>query len=345
MLLTEFLEQTGATVAAYDVGRRVGAIAHADFIAFEQAVLPYPLPMQHKAWFALVQTTADDPRDPLIWFLRLSLDEQGLLVQAERDYLLQRLLESVQACRQGADPQAFLQDNPCAFTPRQDRMALLHALLSADLGLAPSRHYAHALEYFRGALGWDQWSFVGYQGIADVACRHFDGPLPDAIAALPDEPLLALCHCLESRPVHGPLADALHARLRLALHRGQTDIRVVAALIRGLSRSADRTALVAVLREVLTHPIGSNIEILAAIGGRAWESLGEDGLLHSFLQQLARNDHGQAAFEHCIRDLLSLPAMSDRLRGALRSPDQSDAVREAFSRMTADRGRGDRPDT
>lgn len=124
MLLTEFLEQTGAKVVAYDIGRRVGAIERADFLAFEQAIRPYPLPMQRKAWFALVQITGDDPQNPLIWFLRLSLDEQGLLVQAERDYLFERLLESAQAHSRGADPQAFLQDNPYAFTPRDDRMAL-----------------------------------------------------------------------------------------------------------------------------------------------------------------------------------------------------------------------------
>lgn len=345
MLLTEFLEKTGATVATYDIGRRVGAMERTDFLAFEQAVSPYPLPMQHKAWFALVQITADDPQDPLIWFLRLSLDEQGLLVQAERDYLFERLLESAQARRQGADPQAFLQDNPYAFTPRDDRMALFHALLSADLGLAPSRHYAHALEYFRGALGWDQWGFVGYQGIADVASRHAGEPLPEAIPCLPGEPLVALCHCLESRPVQAPLAEALQARLQQALGTGQTDIGTVAALIRGLSGSVDRASLVATLNAVLAHPVGSNIEILAAIAGRAWESLCDDALLHTYLQRLAHNDHGQPAFEHCIRDLLSLPALTDQVRGALRSTGQTHTVREAFARMTADHGWDDRPGT
>ncbi|HPQ26308.1 MAG TPA: DUF3549 family protein [Gammaproteobacteria bacterium] len=345
MLLTEFLEQTGAKVVAYDIGRRVGAIERADFLAFEQAIRPYPLPMQRKAWFALVQITGDDPQNPLIWFLRLSLDEQGLLVQAERDYLFERLLESAQAHSRGADPQAFLQDNPYAFTPRDDRMALFHALLSADLGLAPSRHYAHALEYFRGALGWDQWGFVGYQGIADVASRHGGEPLPEAIPVLPGEPLVALCHCLESRPVQASLAEALQARLRQALSTGQADMAIVAALIRGLSGSVDRASQVVALKTVLAHPIGSNIEILAAIAGRAWESLGDDALLHTYLQRLAHNDHGQPAFEHCVRDLLSLPALADQVRGTLRSAGQTNEVREAFTRMTAGQGRNEGPGT
>ena len=169
--LFEFLERSSAGVTAYDVGRRIGAIDRATFVGFEHALLAYPLPMQRKAWFALVQRPTTES-EPLIWFLRLDLDEQGLLVQAARDYLLERLLESARARHQGADAQAFLRDNPFAFTPRDDRMALFHARLSADLGLPPSRFHAHAADYFAGRLGWDQWEFVGYQGIADVAPVH-----------------------------------------------------------------------------------------------------------------------------------------------------------------------------
>jgi len=272
----------------------------------------------------------------VIWFLRLDLDEQGLLVQAGRDYLLQRLLESARAQNQGGDPQAFLQDNPYAFTPREDRMALFHALLSADLGLSPSRYYAHALEYFRGAPGWEQWGFVGYQGIADVACRHDDEPLSTAIGHLPAEPLVALCHCLESRVPSPALTEALVGRLRAVLLQSSPDVPLIAALIRGLSAGGNvDTALVRVLPEIFEHPVGSHIEILAAISGRAWEFLGDRTLLDTYLLRLAENDHGQAAFEQCIGDLLSLPALAGQVRERLRSPDQGVMVREAFARMAA----------
>jgi len=332
--LFEFLEQAGAEVHAYDIGRRVGALTRARFLAFENAAAPYPLPMQRKAWLALVQLPANAPREPVIWFLRLDLDEQGLLVQAERDYLLNRLLESAQAQTQGSDPQAFLQDNPYAFTPREDRMALFHALLSARLELPPSRFYRHALDYFCGTPGWDQWSFVGYQGIADVACRHDDEPLTTAIGHLPPEPLVALCHCLESRVLDGPLLAALNQRLLRTLSENHTDTAVLAALIRGLSASSHSGSVKTTLAKVLAHPVASNIEILAAISGRAWESLGDTGLLQAYLQRLAGNDHGQAAFEHCISDLLSLAMLAGPLREALRAPDQSPEVREAFDRMS-----------
>ena len=89
--LLEFLEQTGKSVSVYDIGRRIGALSRDAFLAFEHAREPYPRPWQRQAWIGLVQN-AGDGDEPVIWFLRLHLDEQGLLVQAERDYLFDRLL-------------------------------------------------------------------------------------------------------------------------------------------------------------------------------------------------------------------------------------------------------------
>lgn len=213
LTLLQLLEKSGATVHVYDIGRRIATLPRDRFLAFEQATAPYPQPMQRKAWFALIQVDPQTKAEPVIWFLRLSLDEQGLLIQAERDYLLNRLLESAKAQSAGGDPQGFLQENPYAFKPRDNRMALFHACLSRDLGLPPSRYYEHALAYFRGEPSWDQWGFVGYQGIADVACRHTDEPLSSAIAQLPIEPLVALCHNLESQTLSPALSRALRQRL------------------------------------------------------------------------------------------------------------------------------------
>ena len=97
------LEDSGREVLVYDIGRRIGAIPRESFAAFEAGTLPYPLPMQRRAWIAVVQRV--DDAEPTVWFLRLALDEQGLLVPAERDYLLARLLESAQTGQRGGDPE------------------------------------------------------------------------------------------------------------------------------------------------------------------------------------------------------------------------------------------------
>jgi hypothetical protein len=245
-------------------------------------------------------------------------------------------LESAQARAGGEDPQALLQDNPYAFSPRQDRMAQFHALLSRDLGRPPSRFYAHALAYFSGRPGWDQWSFVGYQGIADVACRHPDEPLSTAIDKLPAKPLVALAHCLESQRFSQRLRDALLRRLDRELDTAHPDAAIVAALIRAVSRHATEADVRERLRRLLDHPCGKHIEWLAAIAGRAWEALDDRELLERYLERLADNDHGQAAFEHCVGDLLSLPAQAGQIRQALRSPEMPAQLRAAFARMSGD---------
>jgi len=90
----------------------------------------------------------------------------------------------------------------------------------------------------------------------------------------------------------------------------------------------------AAIIELLDTPLGRQIEILAAISGRAWEALAEPALLKTYLENLACNDNGQAAFEHCLDDLLSLPSLTGSVRSALRDDSQSDALRRAFARMT-----------
>lgn len=338
--LLETLERSGAEVTVYDVGRRVGRLSRDQILAFEQARLAYPLPLQRQAWIALVQhyDLSDSAAEPVIWFLRLDLDEQGLLVQAERDYLLHRLLESAQANCAGADAQIFLQDNPYAFRPAETRMALFHAQLSTDLGQAASRYYAHALAYFEGTPGWDQWEFVGYQGIADVACRHPEAPLSTAIHHLPAPPLLAICHCLENQMPSEALQLALLRRLddALATEPDQTD--VLAALIRALSRVSREHRVRRALQTLLAHDAGGKVEVLVAISGRAWEALIEPGMLTDYLSRLAKNENGQAVFNACISDLLSLPDMAQAVRAAMRDPEQPPAVRQAFGKMLSGTG-------
>ena len=261
MLLTDF-SRPARPLAAYDVGRRVGAIARTDFVAFEQAVLPYPLPMQHKAWFALVPTTADNPQDPA------DLVSAPVVGRTGHAGAGRTRLPAATPARIGAGMRAVpIRRRFCrttrAFTPRQGPYALLHALLSADLGLAfATTHMRSNIS----AVHWDGISGVSSAtGIADVACRHVDGPLPDAIAALPDElrslPLPRAVQCIPS-PTHSMRVCGWRF-LGADRHPGGC------SPIRSLSPQRRPHCPGRGAREVITHPIGSNIEILAAIGGDA----------------------------------------------------------------------------
>jgi hypothetical protein len=328
LTLGGFLQQTGAAAHFFDLGRRVVEIPPATLAAFEQAGIPYPQPFLRAAWLGVLfrhQGGHLAEEAPVIWFLRFPLDEQGKLIQAARDDFLGRLLNA-------ADATANLDDNPHGFAPRPERMAVFHAKAAKLLGQAPSQFYGHAQEYFRGALGFEQWNFVGLQGIADVAARlDEDGNaamLARAIPHLPAQPFTALCNCLENEAVDAALSRVLIERIAAGL--AGNDPATVAAGIRGLSHGADRAAVAAAINLVLDGAQGSHVEVLAAIAGRAWETLEDAALQHRFLERLAGCEAGKQAFDNILADLLFLPALRESLRRNLKSPSHSGRLNAAL---------------
>jgi len=334
LTLTEFLENTGATIDFYDVGRRVSAISRDDFLAFEKTELSYPFPLQKKAWLAVLQQRPTSLSEPVIWFIRFDLDEQGKLVQATRDYFLHRLVELAAEAADGktSDLGAALEDNPYVFKPRDDKLANLNAQLGLHLNREPSQYFEHAKAYFSGAVDWNQWAFVGFQGIADLAARISDNEIADLITQsiphLPNEPLVALCQCLENQALPDELAKSLTTKL----DSESIDAAVLAALVRGLSQAPQSYRDLAI-RKALSTAFATDPEILAAIGGRAWEAMQSPEIALEYLETLANKKVDQAIFNYCISDLLRISTLQQPLLAVMRDPKRSDQLAHAFQAM------------
>ncbi|MES9960079.1 MAG: DUF3549 family protein [Sedimenticola sp.] len=339
--ITEFLEATGARLRLFDMGRRITRISRDQFLQFEKTELPYPYPMQQQAWFALLFQDEERKIEPFIWFLRFPLDEQGKLLQAARDDFMHRLVERVgenlQAAESGEQLDAVLKDNPYTFKPRDDRMAVFHAKATRLLKQPHSQYFDHAREYFSGDLGWDQWSFVGYQGIAEMAsfqdADEIGKILASAIPQLPERPLEALCHCLENEPLTLAITRALLERMKQLLCEPEPDVMLVAAGIRAVSCSTSQNLKRELIEAVLAHPCANRVEPLAAISGRAWEILQEETIRRNYLERLAENCEGQEFFNQCLSDLLFLPGMRAPLLGALRDPERSEQLSQAIGAL------------
>jgi hypothetical protein len=349
--LTEFLESGGLAPRFYDMGRRIRPLERESVIAFERTESPYPQPLQQQAWLALVlQTDSDDPsQEPQIWFIHFPLDEQAKLQLAARDDFLFQLMELLgKAAEVGAEGQAelesALEQSPYTFQPKQERLAAFHARLTLDLQQPPSRYYEHARQYFCGELGWDQWSFIGYQGIADVAARHAqednEGCLTAAIAHLPPTPLEALCHNLENQAIPADLAKALLSRCQTALEESDPDPQVVTACLRGVSFSPSQEHRRTLLNQVLHHPVARRSDVLAAIAGRLWQDLQDEALRDQFLEQLAHNDQGDSFFQQLLADLLYLGDCRPGLLQSLRNPNRSETLNRAIGAFFSQLGAG-----
>jgi hypothetical protein len=267
-------------------------------------------------------------KDQQIWFLKFPLDEQGLLNQVARDDFLRRIIEQLaeQISRPEGEAPTMPEDNPHGFTPRDDRMACFHAKIAKQLGQAPSQYCAHALDYFSGNAGFEQWNFVGLQGIADVAARLDEGDnlatIINAIPHLPATPLAALCSCLENESIDPQLSTVLGDRLEHALQKN--DVNTVAAMIRGLSHGSDQPTLNKAIYSTLETESGLNVEVLATIAGRAWQSLQEADIRRAFLLSLSRCEAGQRAFDHIMADLMFMPGQRQPLLDELRTLRDAD---------------------
>jgi len=336
--ITELLESTGDRLRFFDMGRRVQKIPHQQFVQFEKTAIAYPFPMQQQAWFAMLFQDEGKKCEPFIWFLRFPLDEQGKLVQAARDdfmhRLVERLDETLAAQLKGEQLEAALEDNPYSFKPKEERLAPFHAKVSRLMKQPPSKFYAHAQTYFSGKLGWDQWSSVGYQGIADIAARMDQGDNEDSIIrSLPHiepQPLVALCHCLENEATSQEVTQALLSRAELELEKDTVDLGVLTATLRGAAQSRSTNLRKEFANRLLSSSCGNHIELLAALSGRAWEWLEHDTIRMLFLERLAENNAGQNAFSQCMADLMYMPGLRAPLLTSVRNPDRSEKLSQAI---------------
>ncbi|EDL54921.1 hypothetical protein VSAK1_02574 [Vibrio mediterranei AK1] len=152
--LSDLLVNSGCEYHIYDISRRVQRIDNDQFANVEQASQPYPYPIQRQAQFAIAYWNAE--KQPWIWFLKFNLDERGLLSQADVGQFLKFVMEAMGSRlskEMSEEQQQKLANNPFTFKPKDDKLAVFHSVLRAELALPTSQYYTHAQEYL--PVNWD----------------------------------------------------------------------------------------------------------------------------------------------------------------------------------------------
>jgi hypothetical protein len=332
--LTEFLQHSGARYRVFDMARRVVKISNEDFAEIEETHQPYPYPLQKTAHFGVLFWNPDLADKHYVWFLKFPLDEQGLLIQAARDEFLVMLLDRVGECmlaaNQGDQIEGALRDSPYTFKPREDKMAAFNAQANESLVIKPSRYYDPALAYFTGQTSAEDWQDLAMQGVAEVAIRLSDKQVISAIAKqlpnLPAEPFSSLCTFLEHTEPTVTLVESFSTRLSLLLEAEKINTALVAACLRAVSNSPATGLVDQMVMQVLNHPIGHDIEILASLSGRLWRIIGKVELCQLFVERLAENSAGYSGFSQVLADAMYLPGCREPIMMALRSPNRSQAL-------------------
>jgi len=342
--ITHFLQTGGFHYRIFDMGRKISRISDKVFESIEGQKQAYPAPFQKKAWLALLFWRDKKQSEAVIWFLQFPIDELGFLKQEARDAFLIDLLEqtgkNIQAKQQGKAALDELKESPFAFKPNPDRLAMFHALAIKELDQRPSQYYQHTRDYLSGDTGYEQWQFLGLQGIADVVARlgeeGNDELLAKAINVMPEAPLVSFCSALENVKPKGSLANALIEKLKSVNTEGtpphfctagssaeleaNSNNQLVAMLLRALSGAEPEDLRRGILLDVLAPPLGEDIEVLAAISGRAWNDLRDQSIRQAFIVNLAAQN--QRAFDAILSDLMMIPDMRGLLLGDMKKDDQ-----------------------
>jgi hypothetical protein len=318
--LSQFLATANTQFQVYDLGRRVQNIDMMAFHQIESLVAPYPYPIQGHAQFAIVFW--QQSQQPYIWFIKLALDEQGLLSPAPRQQFIKMILEAL-----GRDPtqdltdeqQQQLANHPFSFKPNQHKLAIFNALVKKQLGEQASNQYEIAAQYLAGQMPPQQWQQIGMQGLADVCVRmsSFDHQ-QDIINTLPLAPVelqAVLCSCFEHLPIEQPLADVLVTLF------DQSPIEYKGLFLKALASNTK-------LSQQAIHSLNAqdqlNETMLITIAARNWLALKDDTTRKLFLEALAKQP--QSFFNQVFADIVAIPSLRNALLMDLRNPDRSEQL-------------------
>jgi len=330
--IIDFLNQAGTKFKIFDMGRRIEEIDESSFLSFEQGETPYPLPLQQQAWLGFLVWTEDKKSELVIWFLRFPLDAAGKLTSGIRDDFVLRLIN-----KEGDESPQQDESNPYGFKPKQEHMASFHAKAAKLLKQPASSYYEHTKDYFAGKPGFDQWSFVGFQGIADIATRLDEennaALIATAIEQIPAQPFEALAQCLEHETIDSNISQAIINVISKELDNEKPDANFISLGIRALSHSADQSLLEQTLNKVLSTETGSHPEVLASVSGRCWLTLKNQETINLFLEALANCSEGQEFFNLVIVDLINIPGMQESILKAVKSPDRSELLSKAIGEL------------
>ncbi|EIA0834354.1 hypothetical protein CGG83_01120 [Vibrio parahaemolyticus] len=339
--LTQLLKNSHCEYQIFDLGRRIKTIDSQLFADVEKGLCPYPYPMQRKAHLAIAYW--NEQKQPWIWFLKFELDERGLLKQSDIGNFIKYVVEAMGTRlseEMSEEQQQKLSNNPYTFKPSEDKMAVFHSQVRANLDLPTSQYYEHTQHYFTGGLGWENWQTVGLQGITDIAARlgkeQNAVTLRKALNHLPNEPLYALLGALEHVDLQERLAQRIAEKAQQEIHSTEPDLFLLSALTRALAGAPTEISL-PVLEAILQSPRLSHQEVLIGIAGRAWHLLSDAKIAEQFLLRLAQTGH-QTLFNQLFADLVMLPELRMVLLPLLHSSPSEELATALIKLQQATKG-------
>ncbi|MCC2618155.1 DUF3549 family protein [Aestuariibacter halophilus] len=336
--ISEFLLQAGTEYRVFDLGRGIRKIAAQDFLDMENARKPAPCPRQQHGWFGLVFWNKQLSEQQYIWFIKLPLDEQGLIMPAGRDQFMHIIVEALGAQLEHTEQKnGQLPENPFTFIPTQQQLADFNSISRVRLGLPASQHFNAALSYVQ-APAQGNWHELAVQGLADVAARIGDeevlAALCDNLPSLPATVRKSLLTSLENQPVPVRLAEVITHLLNASPNDGA----LWSEGLRALAQSPCTGLVAQQIDAVLEGELARSLDVLIVIAGRLWHHLDNTRLMR-FLDAVAQlNQTTPGLFHGVYADLVQLPDLRAAMLGVLRDPNRSQVLSAAIGELFSEAG-------
>jgi len=338
--LSEFLLQAGTEYFVIDVSRTRQILDNQVLFDCELNNIPFPRPRQGHAWLCVVFWNKSMNTEHYMWFLKLPVDEQSLLMQAARDEFLNIVVTALgNEFQQIEKQQAELPENPFVFAPNQQQLADCNATIRKYLKLAARPQMKAAINYLK-APSVQPWDTLAVQDISDLALFIEDTEIQHAfmqnIEVLPEPVCVCLFSALEGCQLTENLIDVL-----LNYHR-QCEASLSSMALRALA-SSQTPKVQKYLEQLISSEQDLDLETLVVIAGRHWQTLvpkanSTQDYLTLYFEKVIKTDSSHALFRGVFADLVQIPELRVFILAMLRSSTQSDSLNRAIATLFNQQG-------
>lgn len=335
--ISEFLLHAGTECHVFDMGRRLVAIDNQTFLDIENGRAYAPNPRQQHAWFGIVFWNKQSSSQHYIWFVKLPLDEQGLVVTATRNHFLEIIVDALgQSIAQDTEKAQTLPDNPYSFVPNQSLLAQFNAMVKHQLN-QPLSEGIDKVEAYVQAPQLVDWQSISMQCVADFAHGFHKHPKREALEKALETNItlysdvflntfMEMCENIE-------LNTSVKSIFMGLLDKGNS---INLAALRALSCEKTDEKIQGKLSMLLKSEISLRIDVLSVIAARHYEQF-NDELLCTFLEQASQLDdkenHQGALFSGFYADLVQIPKLRRQVLTLLHSPERSHVLASAFKQL------------
>lgn len=337
--LSEFLLQAQTQYEVFDLGRGIRPLAKQTFFEWENQQAPCAFPRQDHAWFCIVFWNKNLNQEHYMWFIKLPLDEKGLIMSASLNQFLEIIVKALgKELEHTSDSQAQLPENPFVFKPSQQQLADCNAHIRRALSLdIRPQSDAHAYLYAPNSVKNEQaWAQLSVQDIADFviypkASSEDINDMQSLIAANLPSYAAPVLHCLfaslESVEINDTLCQAL-----INFHKSTDDSNLAALCLRAMSFKATYQGQQYIL-SLIEQNDKCDLETCVVIIGRYWQLLSDEKRLHKFMHNVALLDPNHNLFKSLYADLVKVPYTRNTCLDFIRSTERTEEVAKAIGSL------------